>query len=433
MTRTPPRTTPRRRVAARLVGAVALVSLLASACTAHSTGRPGAASGGAASGGAVATSGAPAAHGPGTGPASSASSVPSTSAAPDSRTVWLCRPGQADDPCTADLTATSVSARGTRTVERATAAADPPIDCFYVYPTVSRQRGPNANTHVDPAETAVAIAQASRFSQVCRVFAPMYPQLTLSAIGSDGKGIGIQPALTAFFGVVSAWNDYLNNDNHGRGVVLIGHSQGALMLTALIARLIDGNPAVRRHLVSAILLGGNVAVPRHGTVGGSFAHIPACARGDQTGCVIAYSTFSSRPPADSLFGRVGSSISLPAGLGGGDPATTRVLCTDPAALDGTGGALTSYYPTSAAVADGALSRTAGIRTPWIEFPGEYSAACRSAGGLSWLQVTRTHPGDVRPALHETLGSRWGLHEVDVNIALGNLVDLVRKQAAAYRR
>ncbi len=31
--------------------------------------------------------------------------------------------------------------------------------------------------------------------------------------------------------VKAAWNDYLARDNKGRGVVLIGHSQGSLILT----------------------------------------------------------------------------------------------------------------------------------------------------------------------------------------------------------
>ena len=71
---------------------------------------------------------------------------------------------------------------GAADVEPAAPAADPPIDCFYVYPTVSRQKTINANLTIDPEERAVAAAQAARFSQVCRVYAPMYPQLTLAAI-----------------------------------------------------------------------------------------------------------------------------------------------------------------------------------------------------------------------------------------------------------
>jgi hypothetical protein len=45
-------------------------------------------------------------------------------------TTWLCRPGLAGDPCTADLTTTVVEPDGATRVERASPAPDPPIDCF---------------------------------------------------------------------------------------------------------------------------------------------------------------------------------------------------------------------------------------------------------------------------------------------------------------
>ena len=50
------------------------------------------------------------------------------------------------------------------------------------------------------------------------------------------------------------------------------------MLTQLIKQQIDTNPAVRKHLVSAILLGGNITVPVGKAVGGSFQHVPACTK-----------------------------------------------------------------------------------------------------------------------------------------------------------
>lgn len=357
-----------------------------------------------------------------------------SSPSPDpSATVWLCRPGLSDDPCTRSLSDTAFAASGAKTADAATPAVDPPIDCFYVYPTVSKQSTVNANLHIDPEETAVAVAQASRFSQVCRVYAPMYPQLTLSAIGGGARKISTQAAVTAYLGVLKAWQDYLANDNHGRGVVFIGHSQGAFLLTPLLQMAVDRVPAVRRHLVSAILLGGNVSVPKGKLVGGDFANIPACTSGTQTRCVVAYSSFDSAPPANSLFGRVGTGIGAGTGLGGTPTPGSQVLCTNPATLDGSAGLLRAYFPTTPFPGlSGQAQVPAGVATPWVSVPGEYSAACRNEGGASWLQVTRVaNPADRRPAVHPTLGSRWGLHLVDVNIALGNLVTLVGKQAKAY--
>src|SRR5438445_1978199 len=96
------------------------------------------------------------------GPAGTAASA---SAQESSSTVWLCRPGLANNPCEGDLTTTVVQPDGTQEVVRAKPAKRPPVDCFYVYPSVSAQPTVNANRNVDPQLKAVAEFQASRFSQ----------------------------------------------------------------------------------------------------------------------------------------------------------------------------------------------------------------------------------------------------------------------------
>jgi len=92
--------------------------------------------------------------------------------------------GLPDNPCLGDLSATIVSADGSTSVESVGPAANPAIDCFYVYPTVSRQKGVNATLTVDPEQVAVAKAQAALFSRVCHVYAPIYPQITQAALSN---------------------------------------------------------------------------------------------------------------------------------------------------------------------------------------------------------------------------------------------------------
>jgi hypothetical protein len=348
---------------------------------------------------------------------------------------WLCRPGQAPDPCTASLTTTVAPRSGPTRIARSADAAHPAIDCFYVYPTVSEQSGANANLAIDPAETAVAKSQASRFSQVCRVFAPLYPQLTLSAI-LDPADLTAANLAKAYDGVAAAWDDYLGHDNDGRGVVVIGHSQGAALLIALLRRKVDADPAVRRRLVSAIILGGNVTVPIGQTVGGSFAHIPACTSTTETGCVIAYSSFDQQPPANSLFGRPGAGVS---GLTpGASPTTTglQVLCVNPASPSGGAAPLMPYFPSAQTTAGlgSEASEAPSVSTPWVTEPDLYMGQCEYRDGASWLQVSAPiTAGDTRPVVKETLGPTWGLHLVDVNISLGNLVALLADEGRSYRR
>jgi len=361
-----------------------------------------------------------------------------TSVAPTdapSNTVWLCRPGLADNPCESDLTTTVLAADNTSTTESASPAEDPPIDCFYVYPTVSGQTTLNADLSVDPEEEAVAVSQAARFSQVCKVYAPIYRQLTLAAINispTAARPAGDLAAARAlaYGDVLAAWQDYLAHYNNGRGVVFIGHSQGTMMLTILIASEIDPNPDLRDILVSALLIGGNVTVATGQDSGGDFQNIPACRSADQTGCVVAYSAFNEPPPADSLFGRANTGPRANEGAG----KDLAVLCVNPASLAGGTGSLKPYNPSRPL--PGALGALVGgipsASTPWIAYPERYTGHCESAEGANWLQVDATKvAGDERPVVSQILGPTWGLHLVDVNIAIGNLVDLVRQQTAAY--
>ena len=358
--------------------------------------------------------------------AAPAAATTRTTAGGESKTVWLCAPGQADDPCTSNLSSTTVTANGSTSVTPSPApATSSKFDCFYVYPTVSRQLTDNANLTVQRTEIAAAVSQASRFSQVCRVWAPMYRQRTAASLA---KGLGGDPKAdqVAYQSLLSGWQDYLAHDNDGRPIIFIGHSQGAAMVIRLLRSQIDPNPRLRTQLVSAIILGGNVQVPKGKTVGGSFRHIPTCASSGATGCVIAYSTFGTRPPSTSNFGRPGQGVSLQSGQTAS--AGQQVACVNPVTFSSAPGPLLPYFP-------GVTSPVTGVtvRTPWVLFPGLYTARCVSQGGATWLQVMPTRvPADPRPLVSSSLGPDWGYHADDVNLALGNLVSDVADEEAAYK-
>jgi len=349
--------------------------------------------------------------------AAAALAVAAGASGAQARTVWLCFPGHGPDPCAPGLSTTVYTPSLHRLrVIHPRPARPPAIDCFYVYPTVSDQPTGNANLHIDPEERSVALYQAARYSQYCRVFAPMYRQVTLAGIGTGSAPTTKPDPALALGDVVSAFRTYLRRYNHGRGFVLIGHSQGSFVLRQLIARQVEPRPAVRRRLVSAILLGGNVLV-------GEWRHIPPCRAATQTGCVIAFSTFDQPPPPDSLFGRA------PA-------AGERVLCTNPAALRGGSGLLDPIAP-SAPFAPGTLIATGNLLlhvsfphppTVWWTAPGSYSARCQTTNGATVLEIApRRGAPDPTPAP----SPMWGLHLLDANIALGNLIEVVRREAAAF--
>jgi len=336
-------------------------------------------------------------------------------------TLWLCKPGLPEDPCRSSLDATVETGTGAKSVERARLPKAPKVDCFYVYPTVVGGSRMNAPVAVQPILRGVAALQASRFSQVCRVFAPVYPQLTTTGITRFGDAQR-RAVDKAYRGVRDAWKAYLRSDNDGRGVILIGHSQGSGILERLVREEIEGDARVRARLVSALLLGGDVTVRKGRDVGGDFKRVLTCRTATETGCVVAYSSFTQTPPSNSLFGKIPSVFRTV--FGGPNGAGLEVACVNPSQLVGAKGAVTPYF----------RDPTAADGTPWITYPGLYRSSCRSAGGLNRLQIDVVGgPGDPRPVISPTSGRFWGTHNQDVNIELGDLVTLAGRQAAAYSR
>jgi pimeloyl-ACP methyl ester carboxylesterase len=258
----------------------------------------------------------------------------------------------------------------------------------------------------------------------------MYRQVTLQTLFSGQPATPEERAL-AYGDVVAAWKTYLDKYNDGRGVILIGHSQGTFVLRQMIHDYVDPKKGVRKRLISAILLGGNVLVKQGSTSGGDFKHIAACESPKQTGCVLAWSTFNAPVPDNALFGHARTTLD-------GSPATGEaVLCTNPAALGGGSGLLHTVYP-SAPFAPGTTIGGAteavgmprpAVTTPWIQADA-YTGTCSSADNANVLQIS---PLPGAPTLHPVPDATWGLHLVDANIALGNLTALVKREIKVYEK
>jgi len=350
--------------------------------------------------------------------------------------TWLCRPG-GKDACAIDHTTTIVAADGKLT--RETWIADPkaPIDCFYVYPTVSTDPTPNSDMTADPAETNVIRQQFARFASKCQPYAPMYRQVTLVGLRrmlAPGAAVTLDQGLQ-YDDVKDAFNYYLRHDNKGRGFVLVAHSQGSFILNRLIREEIDGKP-IQSRMLSAILLGTTIAVPKGKDVGGSFQHVPLCRSASQIGCVITFASFRSTlpPPANTLFGKV-------------PDANMVAACTNPAALAGGSGDLHAYLDrtgrtiTSTVPTKPWVMPEQPIDTPFVSVPGLLTAKCSSNDNASgYLEITvNGNPSDPRAdditgdiGVGTNVLANWGLHLIDVNLAMGNLLDIVSAETKAYQ-
>jgi hypothetical protein len=330
----------------------------------------------------------------------------------DSR--WLCRP-DLDDVCDDDYDVTVIQADGSRTVDEFTPAEDPAVDCFYAYPTVAFDEAGNADIDDadNSAEENVAANQLARFGEVCRVYAPLYRQATLGAItGSQEPDRDL-----AYDDVVDSFRHYLGQWNEGRPFVLIGHSQGSGLLSRMIADEIDEDAELRSQMLSALLIGIGVNVPPGEDVGADFQNVPACRASDQTGCVISYASYRATPDGivDGFFGEHDDN---------GNP-----ICANPAALEGGPAEVAPLF-----ASDNAMQTAAGgepVATPWVQYPGLATVECVTNDTHTYLAVTvNADPDD--PRVDDVGGDflpGWGLHIIDMNLAIDDLVQVVADQTA----
>ena len=336
---------------------------------------------------------------------------------------WLCLPGR-KDVCTTPLRTTALNPNGYGSTGLSPVASDASVDCFIVYPTVSRDGGMNSDLNPgDGEEKAAVTSQFARFSSSCRVFAPIYRQMTLAAVTAAAAGADVtKPAILAYSDIRSAWKEYLAKHNKGRPYVLLGHSQGALMLQQLIANEIEGRPEAAR-LKLAIIPGFNLMVPQGKLVGGTLKSTPVCSKPGQTGCVLTWVSFREKnvPPTGAIFGVA-------------DKPGMTVACSNPARPGAAGWVpLDSYWNARSAlpVPGGPIqwSTEGPSPSPFVRTEGLVSAKCVSDGPRGYLSIrTNADPGDKRT---DRVGGEvgvlgmfipgWGMHLADMNAPMGDLV------------
>ena len=342
----------------------------------------------------------------------SASAPPSGDMAPadySKDSTWLCRPGMDEGTCSTNLDAVAIDAKGNRTPVAYKADPNAPIDCFYVYPTASRDASLYSDLTAGPEERDAVHRHVARLGSLCRVFAPVYRQVTVTALVASmngGASFGQLDFNRPYADVLAAWRHYLAHDNHGRGVVLVGHSQGAMMLKRLIAEEIDGQPAQKR-LVAAYLSGNPSLTDK------SFRQVLPCTRTAQTGCVVGWSSALDYDKGKQRFG--------------GAPAGSNPVCVNAAAPSGGRAVLKAYLPKPATAPQS--------DPPFVAVTGGLSAECVAAEGATLLRV-HIEPGAYEDELKRMLGNPaaggWGLHTFDVGLVQGNMLEMIAAQSGAWR-
>jgi hypothetical protein len=337
--------------------------------------------------------------------------------------LWLCRPDIRGDAChEGDLTATEIHPDGSKTILPYIPAKDPGVDCFYVYPTVDMGLFPYNHTDFDDLSQIASTtrAQVARFGETCAMYVPLYRQMSIGGYfwGAERREKYLD---VAFSDVLDAFLHYMGQYNHGRRVVLIGHSQGAEMIVRLLRRVFETDPAMREKLVVALAIGAHVDVPMGKTSGASLPSIPLCTKADEVGCVIAYRSFRAGHP--------------PREWNAPDPGE-EAACVNPAREGSHDAAMLTTVLPSGPEMKKILHGIDDVTTPFVVYRDLYSGRCViEKDGNDYFAIKEDRrPGDRRVAPFDidspALNTAHGMHILDLQLPQIDLVDLVKRKIAA---
>lgn len=163
-------------------------------------------------------------------------------------------------------------------------------DVFFIHPTTFTDKKDKhiANAQIDDSyinaktDYSSILYQASVFNASCRVFAPRYRQAHIYNFFSKDSLKSRTAFDIAYTDIKNAFEYYLLHYNHGRPIIIAGHSQGALMAEKLLVDYFENKP-LQKQLVVAYIIGW--PVPKK-----YFKGLPMCNDSTQTGCICSWRT-----------------------------------------------------------------------------------------------------------------------------------------------
>ena len=224
--------------------------------------------------------------------------------------AWIAKPGLADDP--------------SHWVPDGVVATRPtsPAANFLIHPTTYLERDRwnapfDAGGETAARATLFVRSQASAFNAVSDIWAPRYRQAAFGAFLLTNED-ATKALDLAYQDVVRAFDAFLKAQAPDTPIILAAHSQGSLHLIRLLAERRD---VLKGRIVAAYVGGWPVSsVADLPAIG-----LPACARPDQSGCLLSWQSFGE-PANTSLItdAWVGSK-----GLTGAPRKRDDMVCVNP--------------------------------------------------------------------------------------------------------
>lgn len=288
---------------------------------------------------------------------------------------------------------------------QAVAPDQAPADLFYLHSTSSV--APAWNAPVDDPKVMRAsdrggvLIQASAFNNVAAIYAPRYRQASGTAFQVPSPD-GAAAIDVAYRDVTRAFDTFLARRAPDRPFLLAAHSQGAFLMSRLLARRISGTP-LRDRLVAAWIVGGALTYEK---LAREAPDVPACAGPRDVGCVLAW---NARSPTYTD----GVELWYP-------PGEHRV-CTNPLSGVGEGGAM----PASANL--GAVFLQRPDPGP---FPGFADARC--AAGTLRVNLFGRVPRDLPSRILAGVMGKGNHHPIEYELFWSNIRADAAVRVAAWQ-
>ena len=304
----------------------------------------------------------------------------------------------------------AMDTEGSLAGEAADAQATPDFAVFFVPPTSFLKAGGTAwNATLDDATTnsrarTFLRGLASPFNRADEIWAPKYRQAAAGAFLTD-KPEAQQAIDAAYADVAQAFDYFLESVDEDKPIVLAGHSQGAIHVLRLLMDRAEA-AGMGDRIVAVYAIGWPISIEHDLPA----LPLPACASAQQTGCIIAYSSFSD----DGDAGFIKRRYEATPGFDGQPRGNGPILCVNP--LTGSTG---GEAPASANL--GTLKPSADLASGEL-IAGAVPARCNEEGLLLI--------GDP-PELGEGVLPGGNYHVYDIPLFWKNLQEDVLKRVNAW--
>ena len=171
-----------------------------------------------------------------------------------------------------------------------------PVDIFYYYPTSWKKDNESDPIICEIDNPSMLIGapsaygrQATAFETAGNVYAPFYRQddaasTVLLPSEEQAKIVGGIPTMDA----IAAFDYYIKHFNNGRPYILVGHSQGAIVLSNLLSSYMKENPLAYQNMIAAYVIGWPITADYLA----QNPHLKYAEGPDDTGVIISYNTQS---------------------------------------------------------------------------------------------------------------------------------------------